>query len=231
MKNEHISIPVPGGEEVSGILSIPDAGRADTAIIVAHGAGNDMNHPMLAFFADGLAGAGYLCLRFNFLYREKGRKGPDTPGSLYSAWQAAYHAVADHPDYRPKKIAAAGKSLGGRIASQMAAENMLPVERLIFLGYPLHAPGKTDRLRDRHLFKIPVPMLFFAGTRDALCDLQLLKQVLARITVPWDLEVIEGGDHSFNAPKSYGREPAKIHEQILVKTIQWLESLEDSHEA
>jgi uncharacterized protein len=221
MRNELLTIPITDSEKVSGILSIPDSG-ADTGIILAHGAGNDMNHPMLSFWADELTREGYLTLRFNFLYREKGRKSPDSQEVLYGAWQGAYRFLAEHSEYRPKHIVAAGKSMGGRIASQMAAEKILPVERLIFLGYPLHPPGKTDRVRDRHLYEIRVPMLFFAGTRDQLCDLQLLRQVLSKLIAPWELEVIEGGDHSFHVPKSYATTPTEIYEQIGVKTIEWL---------
>ena len=154
MISEVVTIPVTEAEEVSGTLSMPDSG-ADTGIILAHGAANDMNHPMLAFLADGLARKGYLTLRFNFLYREKGRKSPDSQDVLYRAWQGAYRFLADHSDYRPRHIVAAGKSLGGRIASQMAAEKKLSVERLIFLGYPLHAPGRKDRVLDGHLYEIP----------------------------------------------------------------------------
>ena len=222
MKSEIIEIPVSDSEKIPGILSIPDAGQVDTGVILAHGAGGDMNNPMLTFLAEGLADAGYLALRFNFLYREKGRKSPDRREVLYSAWQGAYRVLAEHPDYRPKHIVGAGKSMGGRIASQMVAEKKLPVERLIFLGYPLHAPGRKDKLRDGHLYEISIPMLFFAGTRDQLCDLQLLKQVLSRVIAPWQLEIIEGGDHSFHVPKSYAIDPAEIDGRILRRIIEWL---------
>jgi hypothetical protein len=104
----------------------------------------------------------------------------------------------------------------------MVAEKKLPVERLIFLGYPLHAPGKKDRVRDRHLYEIKIPMLFFTGTRDQLCDLQLLRQVLSKMNAPWELEVIEGGDHSFHVPKSYAINPIEICERILCRTFEWL---------
>ncbi len=224
MRTERISIPISEDEQVSGILSIPGSGEIEAGVILAHGAGNDMNYPLLSFFAEGLADSGYLCLRFNFLYKEKEKKGPDSPNVLYGAWRGAYRALAEHTEYRPKRIFAAGKSLGGRIASQMVAERELPVEKLLFLGYPLHAPGKKDRLRDSHLYKISVPMLFFAGTRDSLCDLQLLKQVLAKITAPCELQTIEGGDHSFQVPKSYAVQPMEINELILRKTLEWLRS-------
>ena len=222
MRDKIVAIPVSEAEKVSGILSIPDAGQTDTGVILAHGAGNDMSHPLLASLAEGLADAGYLALRFNFLYREMGKKSPDNQELLYLAWQGAYRFLAEHPEYRPKHIVAGGKSLGGRIASQLAAEGMLAVERLIFLGYPLHAPGRKDRLRDSHLYKIATPMLFFAGTGDQLCDLQLLRQVLSKVIAPWKLEVIEGGDHSFHVPKSYAINPAEIYELIVCRTVEWL---------
>lgn len=228
MRSEHIEIPIAEGEQVSGVLSIPDSDEMDTGVILAHGAGKDMNHPMLIFLAEELANSGYLCLRFNFLYTEKGKKSPDTKDILYKAWKGAYRALAEHGKYRPKHFLAAGKSLGGRIASQMVAEKELPVDGLIFLGYPLHAPGRTDKLRDSHLYEIPVPMLFFSGTRDQLCDLQLLRQVLSKMIAPWELEVIEGGDHSFQVPKSYAIDPTEIYEQITCRIIEWLGGLSNT---
>jgi uncharacterized protein len=221
MKTEQVVIPVGDDKEVSGVLSIPDE-TAKKGLILAHGAGNDMNQPMFVFLAEGLAQAGYLALRFNFLYKEQGRQAPDSPEKLYRAWQGAYRLLNEHPVHRPKHIVAAGKSMGGRIASQMVAAGRLPVEQLIFLGYPLHAPGKVDRLRDRHLYGIEIPMRFFAGTRDQLCNLELLRGVLSRLTAPWDLEVIEGGDHSFNVPKSMGADPIEIYRRILNKALAWL---------
>jgi len=222
MKDEFVVISISESEKVSGILSIPDAGPKDIGVILAHGAGNDMNHPLLASLAEGLANAGYFALRFNFHYREMGKESPDNQDLLYLAWQGAYRFLAEHPQHRPKHILGAGKSMGARIASQLAAEGMLAVEGLIFLGYPLHPPGKKDRLKDSHLYKIATPMLFFAGTRDQFCDLQLLRQVLSKLTAPWDLEVIEGGDHSFHLPGSYPIHPTEIYELIVCKTVEWL---------
>lgn len=94
------------------LFAIPDSGPKDTGVILAHGAGNDMSHPMLRSLAEGLADAGYLALRFNFLYRETEKKSPDNQDVLYLAWQGAYRFLAEHPEYRPKHILAAGKSLG-----------------------------------------------------------------------------------------------------------------------
>jgi hypothetical protein len=106
----------------------------------------------------------------------------------------------------------------------MVAEGLLLAEGLILLGYPLHPPGKKDKLRDSHLYRISIPMLVFAGTRDALCDLGMLQSVLQRLSVPWQLETIEGGDHSFRLPKSADMTEKEIHQRIAAKTSRWLQA-------
>ena len=219
-----MTISVPAGESVSGVLDVPQgftAGRT-AAVITAHGAGNDMHTPLLVQFNAGLCRAGYLCLRFNFPYKEKGQKAPDPQEKLVRAWQAAFGFVAGHPRYGTPRIVAAGKSMGGRIASQMAADGHISPMALVFLGYPLHPPGKKEQLRDEYLYRIHIPMLFFAGTRDALCDLDLLKPVVGRLKAPAALEVIEGGDHSFVLPKSSKTSEEEVCNQILNRTVAWL---------
>ncbi len=224
MKTEQIYIPISEREQISAIVTVPQrysAGEGE-GVILAHGAGNDMNHPLLGAISLGLVEAGYLTLRFNFLYREKGRKRPDRQDVLMTTWQCAYQFLRDHQAYRPKRILVAGKSMGGRVASQMVAEGLLPVSRLIFLGYPLHPPGKKDNLRDSHFSQISIPMLFFAGTQDSLCDVAVLESVLKRLSAHWQLEVIEGGDHSFRLPKSADRTQDDVYQEILQKTLEWL---------
>jgi hypothetical protein len=225
MKFIDVGIPISADESVSGVLGVPQEFTAgcSTAVLVAHGAGNDMHNALLVHFSEGLCRAGYLSLRFNFPYKEKGQKAPDPQPKLVLTWQAAFDFIKNHPEFGTPRIVAAGKSMGGRVASQMAADALLPVEALVFLGYPLHPPGKTDQLRDAHLYRIAAPMLFFAGTRDALCDMGLLKNVLGRLSAPWELETVEGGDHSFALPKSYGMAAAEdVYEKIMKKTDRWL---------
>ena len=226
MNTEKLRIPIRDEEQVSAVLSLPenDFPAGQVGVILAHGAGNDMNHPLLVSLSQGLTTAGYLTLRFNFLYREKGRKRPDGQNILEKTWLSVFQFLQDHPRYRPEKILAAGKSMGGRVAAQMVAEGLLPVTRLIFLGYPLHPPGKKEKLRDSHFDQIETPMLFFAGTRDSLCDLAALNKVLERLSSSWELQIIEDGDHSFRVPKSAGRSQEEVYEQILQKTLAWLEA-------
>ncbi len=227
MKTEIVSIPIETGERVSGALSIPEEHEAggSKGIVLAHGAGNDMNNPLIVFLSKGLAETGYLTLRFNFLYKEKGRTAPDSQDVLVRTWQSAYDFLSGHPTYAPGRILAAGKSMGGRIALQMIAEGQLPAEGLIFLGYPLHRPGKKEALRVAHLYRVSVPLLFFTGTRDSLCDVSLLKGVVKRLSAPYDLEVIEDGNHSFQLPKSSEHTQEEIYRRILHKTVEWVQSL------
>jgi predicted alpha/beta-hydrolase family hydrolase len=224
MKNESVIIPLADGESVSGILSVPEdfKKKEGTGVIIAHGAGKDMSHPLLEFFADGLAQAGYLAMRFNFPYKEKGKKAPDPKGKLEKTWISAVEFFRNQSNYLPKRIIAAGKSMGGRIASQLIAEGKLPVEGLVLLGYPLHPPGRKDKLRDAHLADIKIPMLYFSGTRDPLCDLALLENVLKKLDVDWDLDIIEGGDHSFKLPKSLTIPEREIFSRLVKRTISWL---------
>lgn len=224
MRSLDVIIPVSADESVSGVLEVPqgfEAGRT-AAVIVSHGAGNDMHTPLLVHFSTGLCRAGFLSLRFNFPYKEKGQRAPDPPKKLNRTWQAAFEFVMNHPQFGTPRIVAVGKSMGGRIASQMTADGLILPKALIFLGYPLHPPGRKEQLRDAHLYRINIPMLFFAGTRDTLCDLDLLKPVVSRLKGPTVLEVIEGGDHSFVLPKSFKTSEEEVCDRILKRTIAWL---------
>lgn len=219
MKTEKISIAV-GKDHVSGIISFPETVKAKTGIIIAHGAGNDMHNALIVHVADGLSDAGYLTLRYNFPYKEKGRKAPNSQKILVQTWQSVYQFLKGNYDL--DKIVAAGKSMGGRVASQVIAEGLLQVDGLIFLGYPLHPPNKKEKLRDAHLYDIKIPMLFFAGSRDSLCDLELLKKVLEGLRAPWSLEIVQGANHSFNVPRSMNLTEQEVFDQVLKKAVTWL---------
>ena len=120
MKTENVKIPIEDDESVSGVLCAPDSDLADKAVgvIVAHGAGNDMNEQTIVSVCEGLADAGHAALRFNFSYREKGRKAPDSQKKLESAWEAVYRFFSTSIEYEFKSVIVSGKSMGGRIASQ-----------------------------------------------------------------------------------------------------------------
>jgi uncharacterized protein len=227
MANEPATIEIMGKGNVSAVLSGPNRpGESNkTGVVIAHGAANDMNNSLIVAVADGLAANGYTTLRFNFPYKEKGKKSPDTEPTLIRTWQGAVAHLLNNVRFPVDRVVAAGKSMGGRIASQMVAGGQMDVEALIFLGYPLHAPGRTDKLREAHLYEIKQPMLFFAGTRDPLCNLEKLRQVLQRLPGPYDLEIVDGGDHSFNLPKSSSGSEQSVYRQIVEKCLQWLDRI------
>ena len=218
-----VDIAVGDGVRTSGILSDPEGFRRGTAVIVAHGAANDMEHPLIVFFARGLTGAGYPALRFNFPYRHRGLLAPDDQTVLEKTWRGAYDFIVGGTGMEIETVIAAGKSLGGRVASQMVARGDLPAGGLVFLGYPLHAPGAPEKRRDAHFGLLETPLLFFAGSRDPLCDLETLRGALRRLKAPWDLRVVEGGDHSFHLPGAEGREEPAVHERIVRETVSWLQ--------
>jgi uncharacterized protein len=184
-----LTIDTPHGQ-VSATLEGPE-GRPVLAL--AHGAGGTMRTALLDGFAAGLSAAGVSCLRFNFAYSEAGKRGPDREPALRAVWAAAF----DRARSVGEPTWAGGKSLGGRIASMMIADRELDAAGLVLVGYPLHAPGKPERLRDEHLARVEVPMLFLQGTADPFAKWGLLTKVLDRLGDRATLHPVEGGDHSF----------------------------------
>jgi hypothetical protein len=176
--------------EVSAEITGAAPGRP--IVICAPGAGGDMRNVVLLGFAEGLADQGIACLRFNFPYQERGAKAPDPPPVLLDAWRAVFHRAEEFGG----PVWVSGKSMGGRIGSMAVAEGM-PAAGLVFLGYPLHPPGKPERIRDAHLDDVRVPMLFIQGTRDPFAKWDLLEGVAKRLAGRAVLHPIEGGDHSF----------------------------------
>ena len=134
-------------------------------------------------------------LRFNFPYIERGRRSPDPERVLREAWLGTFDAGVAGSGGRP--VLVGGKSLGGRIASMCVADGM-PAAGIVFLGYPLHPPGKPERIRDEHLYRIEVPMLFLHGTGDPFATPELLSSVIAKLGARAEDVPVQGGDHSFN---------------------------------
>lgn len=206
---QHVSFDVEGAP-VSAIAARP-AG-ADTTVVVAHGAGAGMEHPFLSGFTRALNDLGFATLRFNFPYREAGRKMPGRPASAVAAWHAAVEAsarLAADAGSAGEPIWACGKSYGGRMASMAVAEG-LDAAGLVYLGYPLHAPGKAGQLRDAHLYGLTTPMLFLQGTNDPFATPNAeLDEVVAKIGPTATVQWLEGGGHSFEV-KGVKRTPAEI---------------------
>ncbi|HVO26307.1 MAG TPA: alpha/beta family hydrolase [Candidatus Margulisiibacteriota bacterium] len=225
MTLERRQIPIGNGATVSAVVAHPEPrATSPTAVILAHGAGNDMRGPFLSAVHEGLAARGYVSVKFNFPYTEAGRRAPDRAPVLEDCYRHVVAGVRADPHLAPRRLVIGGKSMGGRMASHLAAQGEA-VAGLILLGYPLHPPGKVEQLRVAHLPAIRVPMLFVAGTRDPLCRLDLLQRTVANLCAPVVLHVIDGGDHSFAVPKAMRRPARDVWEEIIRVTVEWLAKL------
>jgi uncharacterized protein len=178
----------------AGVLDAPAGAQA--VVILGHGAGSGMGSAFMAGIARGLVEHRLAVARFDFPYMHAGKKAPDPAPALVATWRLARDAVTERTGL---PLVVGGKSLGGRIASMAVAEGM-PAEALVFLGYPLHPPGRPDKLRREHLGRIAVPMLFLQGSRDAFAQPELLAETIASLGARATLIEVDGGDHSFRVP-------------------------------
>jgi predicted alpha/beta-hydrolase family hydrolase len=213
-------IAIDADNAVSAVLHAPAGDGPQVALAFAHGAGANMDQAVNVRVAEALAARGVLVLRFNFLYKEKGRGAPDRPPVLIETFRKAAAWLAARPEAQGRALVLGGKSMGGRIASHLAALGDR-CDGLWFLGYPLHPAGQPEKLRDAHLADAPCPMLFLEGTRDPLCDLDLLRPVLKRIGPRATLHRVEGGDHSFAVPKSLGRTAEDVELDLVETSLEW----------
>lgn len=190
-------------------------------VVLGHGAGGGMNSDFMTAAARGLAARGLLVCRFNFAYLERGRKSPDKAPVL----ESTFRAIIDHVGTSEAQILVlGGKSMGARIASQIVAQGV-DAAGLVFFGYPLHPPGRPERMRDAHLGSINSPMLFVEGTRDPFCPLDTLERVRGKLSAPTDLVVIEDGDHSFRVRKSSGRSTDAAWTEAVEAAAEWVKAL------
>ncbi len=222
IKTEKFSISVPEKGEVSAISLIPE--EYQSALIIAHGAGKDMASDFICRLHQGIAEQRILTVKFNFPYMEQGRKAPDRATVLESTWNAVIDRVLEDTGLDRKKLFLSGKSMGGRYATMIAAKPQ-EVGGIILYGYPLHAPGKTDKPRFEHLKNITAPMLFFQGTRDSLCKLEVLEPILSDLNPSPRLHIIEGGDHSFKVLKKLKRSEDEVFTELISESSQWINSL------
>jgi predicted alpha/beta-hydrolase family hydrolase len=200
------------------LVAPPDA----TALLVlAHGAGAGMRHPFLEKMAQVLGERGIATFRYEFLYMEKRQGRPDPPAVAEARVRAAVlEAARAAPDV---PLFAGGKSFGGRMTSQAQAREPLPgVRGLVFLGFPLHPPGRPGTSRADHLDDVQVPMLFLQGTRDEFAGLDLLQPVVKRLHVRATLHLVEGGDHSFKVLKRTGRTEADVMNELADTIASWV---------
>jgi uncharacterized protein len=215
----NVTIAVNEQQRVSGLLCAPP--HAKVCYVLAHGAGAGMSHPFLSTVANGLAERGIATLRYQFLYMEQRSKRPDPPKLAQLAVRAAVAEAARLvPDLM---LVAGGKSFGGRMTSQAQAEAPLPgVRGLVFLGFPLHPPGRPSDERAKHLFDVKIPMLFLQGSRDEFAELELLQPLVKRLGDGATLKLFQDADHSFHVPARTGRKDSEVMNELLDAAAEWI---------
>ena len=195
-------------------------GRGTTLVVLGHGAGGNRRNPMLQALAEALAASGRAACLYNFAYAEKGRRRPDPPFVLEATTRAV--AVFARDATGAQRVVHGGRSMGGRIASQVVAAGE-PADGLVFLGYPLHPPGQFGKRREAHLPAITAPQLFVQGTRDAFAREDLLLALMDRLSPRAELHRVAEADHSFAVLKRSGRTPEDVLAEVRAALLGWLD--------
>jgi uncharacterized protein len=216
MRQQTVSVGLGGGGSITTIRSTPD-GAIRSRFLYAPGAGSNLNDPFGAYCAKRLVAEGIECWRFQFPYMEAGRRAPDRTAVLEATWSTVINeATAELP------TVVGGRSMGGRIASQVVASGA-NISGLALFAYPLHPPGKPDQLRLEHLRLIHVPTLFCSGTRDAFGTPGELREAAALVENS-SLHLLEGADHGFAMLKSSGRSREDVWAEAVDALLAFLDS-------
>ena len=222
-----IEVNVNERDSVSALVYLaPKKPRLGVTLILGHGAGAGQLSGFMRLFANGLAERGVDVMTFNFLYMELGKHVPDPKPKLEACYNAVIEAAGKQPKLKGNRIVVGGKSMGGRIGSQVAAikENAEKITGVVLLGYPLHPPGRPEKLRDEHLPEIHAPILFVQGSRDAFGSKEELETTIKKHRLKATLYVVEGGDHSLKVPKSQGVSQDEVYAAAMDQIVGWLKA-------
>jgi predicted alpha/beta-hydrolase family hydrolase len=227
-KPSELTVPLQAGAVTTALVypaADGAAGLPGRALILGHGAGAGQRSTFMVDFAGGLSALGIDVITFNFLYTEQGRKIPDRAPALESCYRAVIDVARAAVESARRSLFIGGKSMGGRIATQVAAADAaLPIAGLVLLGYPLHPPGKPAERRDKHLPTIARPMLFVQGTRDAFGTPAELAPILDALQPPPTLHVAAQGDHSFKLSRKDPAAQAAMYAGIQRIIASWIRS-------
>jgi predicted alpha/beta-hydrolase family hydrolase len=228
---DRLSINVSEHDQVTGLIYASTGEKKGVTLVLAHGAGAAQSSPFMIRFASGLSARGLDVVTFNFLYTEQRRRAPDRTEKLEACFRAVVTAVSQLDALKGNVICVGGKSMGGRIASHLAAAEGGTAHRairgLVFLGYPLHPPGKPQQLRAAHLDKIRAPMLFVQGSRDPFGTPAELTPILESLPAKAQLHVVENGDHSL-APSRTTSVVDEVYDGIQDTIANWAKGLASS---
>ena len=230
---QELSVAVNANDKVTALLYLAaKKARLGVTIILGHGAGANQTSSFMQLFASGLAERGLDAMTFNFVYTELGKSVPDSKAKLEACIRAVMETALKQKGLQGNRLVIGGKSMGGRIASQVAAEACEKedslagkIAGLVFLGYPLHPPGNPSKLRVEHLPNIKMPMLFVQGTRDSLGTVDEIRPFIKALKLPARIYAVEGGDHSLKAPKKFGKTQEEIYNAALDEIVSWVKEI------
>jgi predicted alpha/beta-hydrolase family hydrolase len=217
-----LHVPLESGGTVTALVYEAVGGRAIAALVLAHGAGAGQHSPFMTGFAKALASLGVDAITFNFPYTEQGRRIPDRRPVLDACYRSVALTVGRHMQ-GARRLFIGGKSMGGRIATEIAAaDEGLPVSGLVVLGYPLHPPGRPANLRAAHLPEVKRPMLVVQGGRDAFGTPAELGPILVSLSPAATLHVVAGGDHSYKVARASEPEQAAVFDDVQRTVVGWI---------
>ena len=218
MDEETFQVSVRPETSVTAVRTMPDTEPANGLFIYAPGAGSNINDPFGSYLSQRLVQAGFAFVRFQFPYMEAGKRRPDQTSLLEETWKQVIETVK----IADAKVIIGGRSMGGRIASHVAAQGAA-VDAVALFAYPLHPPGNPGKSRDSHLPQIASPALFCSGTRDTFATPEELAAAAA--TVPRaTVHPLEGADHGFAVLKSSGRTKEDVWSEATAFLLSWLET-------
>ncbi len=243
---------VPLETSAARALVYPAEGHAAASLILAHGAGAGQSSPFIVAFARGIATLGIDVITFDFPYMTQKRRIPDRGPVLEACYRAVMEKVRGEIESARRFLFIGGKSMGGRIATQVASANRdlkvrlsafakatalekpdttYDVAGLVLLGYPLHPPGRPALLRAAHLPAIGRPMLYVQGSRDSFGTPAELDPILAGLSPPPTLHVVAGGDHSLKVSRRDPQVQAAVYDDVQRTIVRWMHSVTERQDS
>jgi predicted alpha/beta-hydrolase family hydrolase len=224
LKNpDELKVTVATGADTTALVYAAGDPAVGAALILGHGAGAGQQSAFMVDFARALSALGLDVVTFNFLYTEQRRHIPDRGPALETCYRAVIDRVRNTVATARSALFIGGKSMGGRIATQVAAADAsLPIAGLVLLGYPLHPPGRPAERRDKHLPAIRRPILFVQGNRDTFGTPAQLAPIVESLRPTPTLHVVADGDHSFKLRRKDPIAQAGVYANIQQEIIAWI---------
>jgi predicted alpha/beta-hydrolase family hydrolase len=220
-----LRVDLPAGAATTALAYRAGNHALGATLILGHGAGAGQRSAFMIDFARALSALGLDLVTFNFLYTEQRRRIPDRGPALEECYRVVIEAVHREIESARRSLFIGGKSMGGRIATQVAAAApALPVAGLVLLGYPLHPPGRPDQRRDKHLPSVRRPMLIVQGSRDTFGLPAELRPIVSSLDPPPVLDIVDGGDHSFKLSRKDPAAQAAVYANVQSAIANWIAS-------